>query len=1059
MNKLCDGILRIFGPIGNGRNVDDQDSDALGLLFGVDDVIDEELVEKLNGPVTQKTERGSFKKNKTPSFLMRITQVGRSQKVSDMSQVDVPEFDASDRPDGLSAAGSPIEPKPNARPEPKPLISDSQGNQLASLDDPHKNLQTGKSEESEAKIEVPSKKRNSFYDTAQAIKNARNLVLKGLRIRRKEYPNLANDAATLTPRLIHSYCIPTFSTLPVVSLLAVYLTAFYEQMGVSLAALSFFMALARSLDVTSDPVMSYLTDSCRLFLGKYDWGRRKPFCITGCWFYAFFLMALLSPPDQSVSAMSLWFGAFYILFFLANTYTTIPYDALGPEMTDNYDDRSKLFFVSGLYDGIGALIAITLPQFVAYASDLYVVSAYYGCHQKDCYQEDGVGISCLRGTNSGKSILYDLGFNLTYMPAGVGYWNYTSSSCSRNEDVWYGVQNYCQCLDDCAAMCNVQSQRVAYRFVGFFFGSWFCLAMMNLFYQVKERSEKDETDAADKDQDETSRQLRRCSSDEREDVHKGQEKATIVADNRPSGINSNEAAAEAIYAEGNIEIKIDSSREMKSEGKTPMPDASATEQSGNNASDPVVKNAMKKTNTLVPSLLNTFRNKAFSMLLPAWICDSIGFAILASMTTYFVRYVIKPEYQTEEEHGIDCNEGIPIEGTDSYSWKCKSNYILGLTVTMLLMCAIIGTPFWLFVAKKLGKRKAWLCWSFSMAFTNILFLCVGEGDVTLCVIIGGLNGFPFGAKFLADAILSDIIDYDEFLTGQRNEATYTMFKSFLPKICAVPAAAIPLALMESLGHVAPVNGQIMEQPSAISTYTIIITVIVPFCLSVIGSILKYKFPLKDKQMCDAISCAIGLHKMKKPAKCPVSGRMLALEEFDDKDGNFIGLLDHFPGTTMIETLRNALHGKDGKDGDATETCKKIVQRASYQLYASIFSMAVAFIAVVCSFDLLNNPKLSVVPVLLVILFGMAVTCTGFTYLRLKAAKNIQDVVAERSKEGTTKKQAVDLLDKVKTQRKKLNEIGEWVGKSIRLRDGVKEIFSKLIGMCHEEKQQQEASPI
>ena len=36
-------------------------------------------------------------------------------------------------------------------------------------------------------------------------------------------------------------------------------------------------------------------------------------------------------------------------------------------------------------------------------------------------------------------------------------------------------------------------------------------------------------------------------------------------------------------------------------------------------------------------------------------------------------------------------------------------------------------------------------------------------DVTLVIVIAGLNGIPMGAKFLSDAILADVIDYDEFL--------------------------------------------------------------------------------------------------------------------------------------------------------------------------------------------------------------------------------------------------------------------------------------------------------
>ena len=44
-----------------------------------------------------------------------------------------------------------------------------------------------------------------------------------------------------------------------------------------------------------------------------------------------------------------------------NTYSNIPYDALGPELTDNYDDRSRLFFISGLFDGFGTILTVTTP--------------------------------------------------------------------------------------------------------------------------------------------------------------------------------------------------------------------------------------------------------------------------------------------------------------------------------------------------------------------------------------------------------------------------------------------------------------------------------------------------------------------------------------------------------------------------------------------------------------------------------------------------------------------------------------------------------------------------
>ena len=59
--------------------------------------------------------------------------------------------------------------------------------------------------------------------------------------------------------------------------------------------------------------------------------------------------------------------------------------------------------------------------------------------------------------------------------------------------------------------------------------------------------------------------------------------------------------------------------------------------------------------------------------------------------------------------------------------------------------------------------------------------------------------------------MADVIDYDEFLTKERAEATYTMFKGFMPKIAAIPASAIPIALLSTFGHKPPIDGILQEQ--------------------------------------------------------------------------------------------------------------------------------------------------------------------------------------------------------------------------------------------------------
>jgi len=436
---------------------------------------------------------------------------------------------------------------------------------------------------------------------------------------------------------------------------------------------------------------------------------------------------------------------------------------------------------------------------------------------------------------------------------------------------------------------------------------------------------------------------------------------------------------------------------------------------------------------LVPSLLNTFRNRPFVLLLPAWICDSIGFAIIASMTAYFVRYVVRPEYQTRAEHGRNCNEGIPID-EESSSWMCDSSYVLGASVTMLLVCAFLGTPFWLWAARRLGKRSAWLLWSLAMSLTNVLFLAVGKGDVVLCIILAGINGLPFGAKFLADAILSDIIDYDEFLTGQRNEATYTMFKSFLPKICAIPAAAVPLAVLESLGHVAPVNGVVQPQPEIISLYCKFVSVIIPTALSVLSLILKARFPLKDKAMVDRIAVGIGQHLIGASGHDPISGVSYTLQKVEsDNDLGLIDLMDYFPSYHWLRELVEA-HEQEGEEpgSNTQDTVQKstvsltaLYNRALRELVSSIALFVLSLVGVVLTFSWLTEDVLSIVPVLMVIVLGISVTSTLFSLLRCRGAARLR-----RAMPGTR----LQLLRDVLAQREQLALIGRRAAENTRLAD-------------------------
>lgn len=695
--------------------------------------------------------------------------------------------------------------------------------------------------------------------------------------REHDFKNMDEHCDRLSTGIKLAYCAPTFSTLPIIMLLSVYGSTFYEKLGADLALMSFFIALARSFDVISDPLMSYVTDSFRS-----RWGRRRPFCFTGCWFYAAFLFLLLYPPSGiSKMQLSAWFGVFYILFFLMNTYTNIPYDALGPELTDNYDDRARLFFVAGLFDGFGALVAIIIPVLLA---QIVTTSSWNGTTCSDEFMESFcyMGESCGVNVNTGEKDHFHLspGFIFTHNPG-----NCTETAKS---DMSEELLNFCDCMDGCANNCALKNERSAYMMVGFFFGLWYVSTMSNMVNQIKERPQT---------------------------------------------------------------------------GSPPPP--------------------------LVPSLLNTLSNFPFTTLLPAWACDAVVNAIVASMTTYFVRYVVEPEFQTMEEHGIGCSVGVnerdgtAIPGPDADSPFCDSVIVLGVSITLLLVSAVVSTPIWMAITSKIGKRKAWLAWSLSMACTNFLYIFISRGQVVLMMVFTAINGLPFGAKFLADAILADIIDYDEFLTGARSEATYTMFKSFLPKICAIPAAAIPIALLNTFGHIAPYQGNVVAQPASVKTFVIVVTVIFPSLLALLAFFFKTRFPLKEKEDVDKISAGVALHQEGEAGEDPVSGHLYKLLVIDDKEAlDYVYLVGNFPGVDVVVQLI--------EDGD--KFSRSLHKTTVLQLTGSLVVAGVFLILSIALFGLLEDPDVSFVPVLTIIFFGVGLTATGFSVLRLRAATRIRHVL-------------------------------------------------------------------
>lgn len=135
---------------------------------------------------------------------------------------------------------------------------------------------------------------------------------------------------------------------------AIFLT---DVVGLSpgLAAVAIF--IGRSWDYINDPLIGHLSDRTRT-----RWGRRRPFLLFGALPFALaFTILWWRPPLESEHALAVYYGLAYLVFDAAATFVYMPYYALTPDLTVDYDERTALTAYRMFFSIAAGLVAFTLP--------------------------------------------------------------------------------------------------------------------------------------------------------------------------------------------------------------------------------------------------------------------------------------------------------------------------------------------------------------------------------------------------------------------------------------------------------------------------------------------------------------------------------------------------------------------------------------------------------------------------------------------------------------------------------------------------------------------------
>jgi len=139
--------------------------------------------------------------------------------------------------------------------------------------------------------------------------------------------------------------------------LAIFLT---DIVGIPAGLAAVAILVGKSWDWINDPIIGHISDRTRS-----RWGRRRPFLLFGWLPFALAFVALWwRPPLENQVALAAYYAAAYVLFDACATFVYMPYFALTPELTADYDERTSLTTYRMFFSILGSLLAFTIPLLI-----------------------------------------------------------------------------------------------------------------------------------------------------------------------------------------------------------------------------------------------------------------------------------------------------------------------------------------------------------------------------------------------------------------------------------------------------------------------------------------------------------------------------------------------------------------------------------------------------------------------------------------------------------------------------------------------------------------------
>jgi Na+/melibiose symporter-like transporter len=212
---------------------------------------------------------------------------------------------------------------------------------------------------------------------------------------------------------------------------------------------------------------------------------------------------------------------------------------------------------------------------------------------------------------------------------------------------------------------------------------------------------------------------------------------------------------------------------------------------------------------------DVWRNPHARLLIVVTFIENVGSAAIGVLTLYVAQYVV------------------------------KTPQLAPLMILSYMIPSTISVPMWLPLARRFGKIKLWI---FSMVLTGLAFggmvflpFLPTDQAVVLIFVLAVFAGLAAGCGgMVGPSIQGDVIDYDEYMTGERKEGSYFAVWNLVYKA----AAGVMLMLM---GFVLQAAGFVPNQPQTMTVQVAIVALYgaFPLVCYVIGAAIFARFKLDE----------------------------------------------------------------------------------------------------------------------------------------------------------------------------------------------------------------------